>query len=45
VASGSGCRGRAGTLAYYEAGEDGLPLLLVHSVNAALAEVRPLYEC
>lgn len=37
---------RAGTLAYYEAGGDGPPLLLVHSINAAGSayEVRPLYE-
>jgi alpha-beta hydrolase superfamily lysophospholipase len=37
---------RAGRLSYYEAGGDGPPLLLVHSVNAAGSayEVRPLYE-
>jgi pimeloyl-ACP methyl ester carboxylesterase len=37
---------RSGTLGYYEAGGDGPPLLLVHSINAAASayEVRPLYE-
>ncbi len=37
--------GRAGRLSYYAAGE-GVPLLLVHSINAAASayEVRPLFE-